>query len=185
MSNIYKTKSDLFNTENLGFSPKRQRMLANQTYLDTPAGLGRLSQQSVKQHFLEQGVHPKVIERLQGAGFFGSLINGIGKTAKFIINNKDNIEKAVKTGIDVYKSGKSVYDMLKGGMMTNGGAGLKGNVHSAGKLSAGKLNPKMRHRIDFMGALMKQGKTMKQASDEYKKLYPASKSAKLTRKIQL
>ncbi len=54
------------------------------------------------------------------------------------------------------------------------GAGLKATVHG-GKVSAGTLNPKMRHRVDWMGKHMKQGMSMKQASDAYKHQFGSSK----------
>jgi hypothetical protein len=139
-----------------------------------------LTENKIQEHFLENGVHPLVVNHLQGAGFFSSLLDGIGKTAKFIIKNKDNIEKGIKTGIDVYKTGKSIYDQIKGGKVSRkkGGMLSAGNIPSAGKLSAGKLSagklsPKMRHRAEWMGQQMKNGKmTMKQASDAYKAKFP-------------
>jgi hypothetical protein len=148
-----------------------------------------LTENKIQEHFLENGVHPLVVNHLQGAGFFSSLLDGIGKTAKFIIKNKDNIEKGIKTGIDVYKTGKSIYDQIKGGKVSRkkGGMLSAGNIPSAGKLSAGslegaklsagklsagKLNPAHRKRIDKIGQYMRQGMTMKEAWAEYRKQNP-------------
>jgi hypothetical protein len=133
-----------------------------------------LTEDKLQMHFLDNGVHPLVVNHLQGAGFFGSLIDGIGKTAKFIIKNKDTIEKGIKTGIDVYKTGKSIYDQIKGGKMSRkkGGMLSAGNIPSAGKLSAGKLNPAHRKRIDKIGQYMRQGMTMAEAWKQYRIDHP-------------
>lgn len=76
-----------------------------------------LTSEKLKKHFLKNGVHPHVIQHLEQGGFFHKLIEGIGTTAKFLLKHKDTIKKGIQTGIEVYKTGKDIYDSLKGGIV--------------------------------------------------------------------
>lgn len=80
---------------------------------------GSISSNAFKQHLQDKGVHPDVISTLNGAGFFDKLVKGIKTTADFVIKNKDDIAKGIKTGVQVYNKGKEMYNAYKGGMLTD------------------------------------------------------------------
>lgn len=130
--------------------------------------------------FKRQKVHPEVIRRLHGAGFFDSIVDNIKKATKFIIDNKDNIKKGIEFGKQAVEAGKQGYDLYKSFQK----GGIIGNCTLNTGLSrfdkevlnripkkpvAGKLNPEMRKRANAMGNLM-TGKrfTMAEASAIYK-----------------
>lgn len=133
-------------------------------------------------------MHPKVFEQLSGAGFFDKLSNVLNVANTMA----GTVKKAVDVGKNIYDAGKSVYGaykQIRGGkipvlrrkseynkMMANEELSEEeGGVLSAGKLVGGKDKPKrklpevLRKRAEAIGKYMRQGKTMKQASDLYHK----------------
>jgi hypothetical protein len=86
---------------------------------------GMLTAGSLIKHFQKNKVHPPVIERLEGSGWFDKLVDGINTATNFYNKNKDTIHKVGKAGFDLYNS-------IKGGKMHK----LKGS-----KLTAGKFSP--------------------------------------------
>jgi hypothetical protein len=111
---------------------------------------GKLTAGKLNNFFKENEVHPDVVKRLKGAGFFDNIVNGIKKATKFVMDNKDNIEKGIKFGKQAIDAGKQGYDLYK-------------------SLKGGKLNPKMKKRSEAMGKLMKGSRyNMSDASKIYK-----------------
>lgn len=127
---------------------------------------GTISSNAFKQHLQDKGVHPDVISTLDGAGFFDKLVKGIKTTADFVIKNKDDIAKGIKTGVQVYNKGKEMYNTYKGGKMMAGQ--LKSNP-KGGTILAGKLNTEHRKKINKVGQYMKNGYSMKEAWEMVKK----------------
>jgi hypothetical protein len=125
----------------------------------------------LKKFFVDNKVHPTVIKKLHGAGFFDNIVNGIKKATKFVIDNKDNIAKGIKFGKQAIETGKQGYDLYKS---------LKSKP-VGGKLTAGKLSPAMRKRSEAMGMLMTGKKyTMAQASEIYKIMQQGNSMTKAT-----
>lgn len=147
--------------------------------------------------FLQQGVHPDVVEHLRGAGIFSKIIDGVKKGVNFVMRNKDTLRGVANQGRQLYNqyrqqdnkglAGLASFALANKGALqdiANQGQSLYqnfqqgGNIFSAraGKLVAGgmpvagKLKKKTK-RQEVMGQLMRQGMTMKQASDYYKQHY--------------
>ena len=67
---------------------------------------GLLTAGSLKNAFLNSGVHPLVVEKLHGSGFFSNLFDAVKKGTKFVLDNQDTIAKVGKAGFDAYKASK-------------------------------------------------------------------------------
>ena len=137
-------------------------------------------------------IHPDVMQKLQGAGFFDKFTD-ILNTANKVVSG---VSQAVDIGKKAYDVGKNIYGTyksLRGGKMPvlrrksaynrmsaneelsedEGGKLVAGRM-SAGSLksekkSKRKLPEALRQRAVALGKLMKQGYDMKTASEMYKK----------------
>lgn len=130
--------------------------------------------------------HPKVLEKLDGSGFFDKMSNIINVANK-AVGAVGGIKKVVDVGKTLYGA-KQKLDKLKGGKLA-GGVLVAGKVpvlrrksvynkmleneelpeDEGGKLKTKRKLPEaLKKRAVALGKYMKQGYSMKEASDLYK-----------------
>lgn len=71
---------------------------------------GAFSAGALRKHFISQGVHPKVMEQLDGAGFFNSISDIVNKAKEFYNKLKDKIMKKTKLASDLTGLAKDQYE---------------------------------------------------------------------------
>ena len=128
---------------------------------------GAMLRKTLKKH-----LHPQLEADMQGAGLFDKLSG---------IINMGNIKRlygAVDKAIPLATKGFSAYKDIKKGIdgmkkkddetMILPSVGMSYGVKGAGLKSKRKLPDALRKRAEFLGQKMREGHSMKQASDMYK-----------------
>ena len=119
---------------------------------------GKLTGGDIEDLLRSKNIHPTVIEKMKGGGLLANLIKGINMASEFYSNNKDTINGAIKTGLDLYKT-------INGGKLTAGKL-TGGSIETGGKIHKKKLLASY-SRSKAVGILMKSkangGEGMKMA----------------------